>query len=173
MLTPSTPQILKTIANACQTILLPAVGRDKTARSTLQTIKHLLRYVSLRIEQEGRVLAEDVNELATLLAKISIYLDSGSDPLARTESHRIAKLLSSAPQGEIAYGNVSSMTERRAAMNAALDSSLRYLQSIRKVARGAPHYDDIRLAIRRYLKWQIEHEAQLVHPAFEGFGPRR
>jgi hypothetical protein len=28
-------------------------------------------------------------------------------------------------------------------------------------------------AIMRYITWEIEHEAQVIDPAFEGFGPRR
>jgi hypothetical protein len=28
-------------------------------------------------------------------------------------------------------------------------------------------------ALKRYVAWEIEQEAQLIDPAFEGFGPRR
>jgi hypothetical protein len=133
----------------------------------------MLRYVALRIEQEARVLTEDINEISMLLKRIATYLDSTIAPAATAESLRISESLAWASLGQATYTSVSSLVERAAAMNEALDSSLRYLQSIRSTHRGNTAYDEIRIEIRRYLRWQIEHEAQLVHPAFEGFGPRR
>src|SRR3546814_197376 len=73
MIHPSATDILKTIDATIEAKVIPALG-DLDGRSAITTVRHLLRLVRVRIEEEGQILTDDIAELRKLLPNVAAYL---------------------------------------------------------------------------------------------------
>src|SRR3546814_6056822 len=65
MIHPSATDIFKTIDATIEAKVIPALG-DLDGRSAITTVRHLLRLVRVRIEEEGQILTDDIAELRKL-----------------------------------------------------------------------------------------------------------
>lgn len=173
MLYPSVEHVLRSTSFALETLVLPDPA-GKGALSATATATHLLRYCSLRLAQEGAMLAEDIVALRTLLVELSDYLGSlGPDePGAPDARRRIADALAAARQTEGC--DVKSLAADARALREVLYGTQRLLQgAMRARRREEAAYRRVRDLIRSYIAAQLLQEERLIVPAFGGKGPRR
>ncbi|MGK2908233.1 MAG: hypothetical protein ACSLE1_00270 [Sphingobium sp.] len=169
MIHPSAAQIVRNIEATLVDVVEPAV-QTTTARSALATIRHLLRHVALRIDEEGQILADDIPAQVQLLDKIAAYL---AETGYAGQSDAVHLALTQATEPDARYPTLVIMGARASRLRQAVQDALIFLQGERD-ARGAdPAYLAIRAAIRTYLAAEVTAEAALINPAFEDKGPRR
>ena len=163
MIHPTCLEMLATVQSAFAREIVPRLT-DVDGRSTAATIEHLLRYIALRIEHEGRILTTDIARLCSLLEEAAQWQQArGIDPSA------LCGLLAAEARATGAYRNLEELGEAALGLRAALVDVQRQLMAIdRDDASGALHAH-----IRDYIAQQLTDEATLIDPAFSGKGPRR
>jgi hypothetical protein len=172
VIVPSAADILRSIEHTLETVIRPAL-KGTTEQSAAATIAHLLRHVTLRIEGERRILIDDIGRLKALLATIDRYCRTRDEPRAAGIAAEIVAATRE-PGGEASpHATLEGLGSRANELRRLLMSSLDYLIFIRTMAGNRPDYQALRTDIRRYMAQQLSEEAQLIHPAFEGRGPRR
>jgi hypothetical protein len=170
MLLPTSVDVLRCIERTLDTVVAPALT-GTGERSALATIGHLLRHVALRIELEGPMLAEDIAVARPLLAQVDAYLGSdGANAAAAAQRARLTDLLARPAQTE-GYRSVASLAEEVTALRQGVCESLEFVQS--RLSDADPQAKAVHDALLRYVAWEVEMEAKIIDPAFEGFGPRR
>jgi hypothetical protein len=168
---PSAVHLLRTIDAALVEKVGPSVT-DLTGRSALATIRHLLRLVRVRIEDEGQILTEEAHALRVLLERIGVYLRTTGDP-GVSEADKIDAALGADQPDPVRYPDLLSLGVRVNGLRTALHDSLMHLTAIAATHLNDAAYSDIRDAIRKHLGWQVMQEDRLVAAAFYGQGPRR
>lgn len=167
MIHPTCSEVLATIGTGFEREIVPYLA-DPGARSAAATISHLLRHVALRIEEEGQVLLDDIDQLGTLLGQIAEWLDA----TGTADADAIRQVLGrSLPEGT--YPSLALLGERSLALREALVDAQQALHRLKKSHADDPSYLALRQAIRDYIAAQLDDEATLVVPAFKGKGPRR
>lgn len=169
---PRADEILRSVVATYEEYILPEVS-EPFARSIALTLANLMRHVALRIEQEGPDLDADNEELRQLLSRLHRYCCSaGEDRLADLERW-IADV--STPAGVStpgapgpAYRNLADLIDEATELRWVLQKGIRLLESLRPELGGSPEYEEIRSAIRRYLKSSLAREMALIVPAFTG-----
>jgi hypothetical protein len=171
MLLPTSVDILRCVERTLETVIVPTLT-GVGERSAAATIGHLLRHVALRVEKEGQILVDEIGVLRPLLSQTVAYLGTfqPSDTAAAQLRAALATLLgrSFAAPG---YRAVASQSEEVAALRQGLCDALAFVQKQAPQPTGSAA--ELHKAILGYITWEIEHEAQVIDPAFEGFGPRR
>jgi hypothetical protein len=167
MLLPTSVDVLRCVERTLQTVIEPALT-GVAERSAAATIGHLLRHVALRIEREGAMLFTEIAKLRPLLA------DAESSLPADAESERVRDSIAAALARHAdykGYRDVASLAEEVSALRQSACDALLSMQQHQKPLTGSMKaaYE----ALRRYIAWELEQEAQIIDPAFEGFGPRR
>lgn len=170
MITVSATDLLRLVDATLAQKIDPALD-DTGARSALTTVRHLLRFVRVRIEQEGQTLTREIAATGTLLEAVAAYHDGAGDGPA-AEPIR-ATLAAVSPHDPTCYLSLDDLTAVTARLREALHHALAHLQTLRPARGDDPHYRAIRAAIRQQVIGQIEAEGNLVAPAFFGRGPRR
>jgi hypothetical protein len=169
MLLPTSVDVLRCVERTLETVIAPTLT-STAERSAAATMGHLIRHVILRIEHEGQMLFDDIGVLRPLLLQVEDYLKerpAGDAEAARVRG-RIAALLAGPPKS--GYRDVASLAEEVSALRQGVCDSLSYIQTQKSGDLPAASVNE---ALRRYIAWEIEQEAQIIDPAFEGFGPRR
>jgi hypothetical protein len=149
----------------------PALAGDLTGRSALATVRHLLRLIRIRIEQEGGLLSDDIDRLARLLTEAGEYfatLPDGGGAVARQVAD--AQAHAERPPG---YESLDQIGARAKVLREALYQALTQLQQIRAERKDDPAYVALRDAIRAYLVAENADERKMMEPAFYMKGPRR
>lgn len=167
-LKPSSPALLATVRSALKDTVAPELT-DIRARSALTSIDMILRHVALRIEDEGQVLTDDAIDARALLGGALGWLD-GQGAQACAEAIRAALAITRDPA---VYPSLAMMGEEAGHLRALVRDVLVLLLEHEAAGRADAASDTLHDALRGYLGRQIEREAQLVEPAFRGFGPRR
>jgi hypothetical protein len=171
MLRPTSIDVLRSISWTLDSVIAPALT-GVAERSAAATVGHLLRHVSLRIEHEGRLLHLEIEKVRPLLAQVDAYLSTL--PPDDTEATRLRVLIKSTrarPQSPNGYRSVENLADEVWALRQSVSDALAFIQM--RESDGADSAAAVHAALTTYIAWQIQQEAQLIDPAFEGFGPRR
>lgn len=170
MITVSATDLLRVIDATLADKVEPSLS-DLTGRSALATVRHLLNFVRVRIEEEGQVLIDDIAALRALLAEIVDYHHLAGDA---AQSAATQAALAAAPVRHPArYPSLDDLGSEAKALREALHQALARLQALRPTRRDDPAYLAIRVAVRAVVVREIEQEGEVVAPAFFGRGPRR
>lgn len=168
MIHPNVEEILATIQASLNRDIIPALS-DIDAISSAATIEHLLRYLAVRIDKEGEMLAKDIHRLERLLEKASEWFDeTGIAPDARIK--QVAELNG---LNDGIYNSVRDLGERVLALRHALALVQQHMKGAIEPADQTPVFFALREDIRVYIAQQLQDEAELIEPAFFGRGPRR
>lgn len=170
MIHPRATDILKTVDATIEAKVIPSL-KDLDGRSAIATIRHLLRLVRVRIEEEGQILVDDVAALSNLLPTVASYLRSVGG--AEVEAGRIEQVLETAAPEAGRYPSLDQLAEQAGKLREAVYRALKQLQEMRDSHGNDANYRATRSAIRDYIVWQNEQERKLIAPAFYGQGPRR
>ena len=168
MITVSATDLLHVIDATLVSKVEPSLS-DVGGRSALATVRHLLNFVRVRIEQEGRLLVADNAALCALLGQIADYHRATGDAEAAAD---VSAALDAVPTCDAA-ASLDDLTSRARTLREALHIALARLQALRTARNDDAAYRSIRAAIRTQIVRQIEAEGELVAPAFFGRGPRR
>jgi hypothetical protein len=163
---PDLLEVLDSISWTFDTQIVPAVPPG-IATSLSFTISNMLRHARLRAEREGESLAEDNQELRSLLDRIASY--ARGDAELKTEDELLADY--PAPMGPAGYRGLAQVTEEATALRWRLQQAIERLQGVRDRCGAQPAYRRLREEIRAYLDHQLEREARWMDDAFTG--PRR
>lgn len=167
MIVPTAREILATIEHTLATVVVPdAVSIE--ARSALATTGHLLRHVQLRLELEGQLLLDDIAALRPLLADLLAWIEEHGETVPG-----ISGALGKTWRPSGAYPTLASLAGEAGALRHALTNALERLIAMRDANRDEPAYLALRERVRAYLSNQIQSEAAVIDPAFEGKGARR
>lgn len=170
MITVTATDLLRVVDATLASKVEPSLS-DLTGRSALATVRHLLNFVRVRIEQEGAALAGDSAVLRMLLADIAAYHRRAGDGDAAAA---VDAALAAAPIADPEETpSLDTLTAETRALREALHQALARLQRLREGRRDDPDYVAIRAAIRACIVSEIEAEGAIVAPAFFGRGPRR
>ncbi|MFA5524884.1 MAG: hypothetical protein WDA24_11055 [Tissierellales bacterium] len=173
MIVPTVTDVLKNIEYTLENVVKPTIV-GTPIHTTVQTMGHLLRHATLRVENEGQMLMDDGKRLRSLLASIHDYLTSvSSEPGCQTCMDSISSTLAQNFRDADTYPTLISMGQEVGSLREALYNALKQLQAMRNTHREEKAYIAIRQEIRDYLALQILDESALVDPAFVGYGPRR
>jgi hydrogenase maturation factor HypF (carbamoyltransferase family) len=75
MLLPTSVDLLRCVERTLETVIVPKLN-GLGERSAAATMGHMLRYVALRIEKEGQILADEIEVLRPLLSQVDAHLAS-------------------------------------------------------------------------------------------------
>jgi hypothetical protein len=167
MIHPTCGEVLATIQTGFEEQIVPHLGPAE-ARSAAATIGHLLRHVALRIENEGQILFDDLRRLEAVLERIAAWFETSG--LGDAAAIRTV-LDQTLPQDT--YPGLTLFGERALALRGALVAAQDVLHQLAASHGSDPDYAALREAIRGYIAAQLEDEAKLITPAFQGRGPRR
>jgi hypothetical protein len=168
---PTAVDILRTIEATIVDKIEPSLS-DLSGRSASATVRHLLRHVIARLQHEGQLLTEDIDASSRVLAKIRDYFVSLGAEQGTAWAAPIESVLATS-RAAAHYATLNILATEAGALRRCLYAALGQLQAIRESRRQDPQYVAVRSAIRAYLVTQIEHEEQIIAPAFFGRGPRR
>lgn len=170
MITVSATDLLRVVDATLAQKIEPALN-DIGARAALTTVRHLLRFTLVRVEQEGQTLVDEIAATRPLLEDVAAYFEGAGDV---SDAEVIRGMLAKAPAHDPArYQSLDDLTGETAALREALHRALASLQAKRETRGELDAYRAIRAAIRAQVVRQIEAEGELVAPAFFGRGPRR
>lgn len=167
MIHPTCGEVLATIQTGFADQIVPHLVPAE-ARSAAATIGHLLRHVALRIEGEGQMLFDDVRRLESLLGRIAAWFEASS--ASDAEVIRIVLAEDLPPDS---WPGPALLGERALALRGVLVAAQDELHRLAASHGKDPAYVMLRQAIRGYIAAQLEDEARLIAPAFQGQGPRR
>lgn len=169
MIIPSAGQVVRNLAKVFEQTIVPSLDGPQE-RSTAQTMRHMFRYLELRIENEGQTLLDELSKLNDVLAQVASHFEQHSDPSTemRALSVGVRRTLGQ-PADPTVYPNLTIMAERVAVRREYVSRALAVLNEIER----GPADDIVHDLLRNYLTWQITQEGRVVEPAFWGQGPRR
>jgi len=171
MLLPTSVDLLRCVERTLQTVIVPTLT-GTAERSAARTIEHMLRHVVLRIEHEGRIFSAEIDLLRPLLERAQNVFDQSFGDVPETAAARAAVAAAlSPPAPSHAYRDVASLAAEVTALRQAVCEALRLIQQHEATLSAAAK--DLYEALKRYVAWELDNEAQLIDPAFEGFGARR
>lgn len=172
MIVPSATQLLRLIETTLDDVVLPGVAGTRE-QSALATVSHLLRHVAVRIDREGQILTDDIATLKPLLAELASYLADSGDAAGSALAETIRTTLAAPSRSPDIYPSLELVGQDAIVLRTLLQDVLDHLQAVRARDGGRTDYQAARASIRDYLAEQVRAEGTLIHPAFEGKGPRR
>lgn len=171
MLLPTSVDVLHCIERTLQTVIAPGLT-GAAERSAAATVGHMLRHVILRIEREGAMYTAEIAMVRPLLDQArDMFRDDFPDA---AETQRVLSTVAAAlsqPATTAEYRDVASLAAEVTSLRAGVCDALALIQG-QDTHLSAPA-NDLYEALKRYVAWELDNEAQLIDPAFEGFGPRR
>lgn len=171
MLLPTSSDLLRCVERTLQTVIVPTLT-GTAERSAARTIEHLLRHVVLRIEHEGRIFSAEIDLLRPLLERARNVFDQDFAGVAEAAAARTAVAAALSPAAPTrGYRDVASLAAEVTLLRQGVCDALRLIQR-HEATLSAPG-KDLYAALKRYVAWELDNEAQLIDPAFEGFGARR
>lgn len=169
---PSAIDVLISVENTLEKVVRPRLV-GTTERSALASIGHLLRHARLRIETEGQNCLEDIADLERLLTSGRDYCRKLATPQAAACVQAIEAAINRPPRSASVYPTLERLSAEVSLLRGALQTLLDFLVSIRVQQQSSSDYQELRQGIRRQMAAEIEREAKLIDPAFDGQGPRR
>ena len=168
MIVPTLSHIVYTISAGLDEIITPKL-EGLRERSTMTTIRHMLRFLEHSIDHEGQLLFDDLNKLKPLLADIAKRFDS----VAELKSVASAIRQSLAIERDAAvYPSIKLMAEDLKRLRQHVSDALVAIRALPADSRG-PEIEAAQQMLRDYIKWQLQQEARVIEPAFIGYGARR
>ena len=154
---PTTRELVEGIASALERQVAPAV-QDKWAASVLRSALQLLRHVSIRVEEEARLLAEDNADAARALERAMQRLrgDAEFDALHA----RIVRCLELEP---VPAYDAAALAERNDLLQGAVEDLVRHPEKLADAAGAAAL-----LEVREYLRRRLAREQHWYFPVFQG-----
>jgi hypothetical protein len=149
---PTTPELISAIVESLERQVAPNVA-DKWAASALRSATQLLNHLAVRVEREGRVLAEDNQDARRVLEAA----------LPRLAAHPDLAGVRGAVQGalnesEPSLQDTGSLDARNEHYQAAIEALLR--------DAGVRALDELYQSLRGYLHRRLEREHALYFPVF-------
>lgn len=169
MIIPTAADVVRTLSAEFEKTIIPVLDKP-LEKSTAQTMRHLLRFLEYRIEDEGQILLDEVIRLNDNLEKAASHFEAQA--AGTSESHPLAaairKTLAEQQDPKI-YPSLTLMAKRVSVMRQHVCDALAELQKT-KEQEGS---EAIHNLLKEYIVWQIEQEGKMVKPAFWGHGPKR
>lgn len=168
MIIPTATDVVRTLGAKFEEEILPALTKPQEKR-TGHTMRHLLRFLEYRLEEEGQILLDEIYRLTDLLGIVASHFEENTS--ASPTASKIAKAIRqnlAEKQDPKVYPSLSRMAQRVSVMRQHVCDALAELQK----AEGS-QAEKVHQLLRDYLAWQIEQEGRMVKPAFWGQGPRR
>jgi hypothetical protein len=169
---PTAVDILYSIEKSLESVVAPTLTTT-AERSCVATISHMLRHVSLRIEQEGQNCLDDIAAMEPVLVSIRAFCERVGTAAADACGTRITVALDRPPRDPLVYPTLQALSGQANEFRLALQAGLDFLIACREQESSRPGYHELRQLIREYLAAEIQREGLLIHPAFENRGPRR
>ena len=170
MLYPTTADIIRVIHRTLETVIQPAL-KENAELSAAVTMGHMLRYLALRVEKEGPMLAEDIARLRSTLDQIAPVVNARAveDEAARELSDSI-KQSTAASRDTRDYRDIAALAAESGALRQSVCLGINFFQSQAVLDDEATQARD---ALLQYVSAELMQNAELMDPPFEGFGPRR
>ena len=169
MIIPTATDVARTLGSKFEELIMPVLEKPQE-KSAAQTIRHLLRFLEHRIEDEGQILLDEVFKLSDILDKVASHFEAQDTGTSESESlaAAIRKTLAEEQDPKV-YPSLALMGKKVSAMRQHVCNALAEVQ------KGVEDQanEDIHNILREYISWQIEQEGKMVKPAFWGHGPRR
>jgi hypothetical protein len=169
MIVPTASDVVRCIGDTLDSVILPGLDTLER-RSAATTMRHLLRYVALRIDLEGQVLFDELAQLHSVLDEASTYFGAAAGEPSKALAAAINGSLAQQRAPDV-YPSVQVMAVEIAGLRQHVCDALTLLQSAGEGLNDAGRR--LHEAFRNYVRWQIAQEAKIIEPAFRGFGPRR
>lgn len=168
MIVPTLADVVHSISAAIDEVIAPRL-EGLRERSTITTIRHLLRLVENGIEGEGQVLYDELNQLKALLSEVATVFTGrpGLDCLAATIRESLA--LERDPS---IYPSIRILAQEVGRLRGHVCDALVALRALPPSATSAAT-QMAHQRLREYIAWQLKHEARIIEPAFRGHGARR
>ena len=160
---PNAVEILRSIGATFDEYLLPEIS-EPFAHSLALTVSNLLRHVTLRLEQEGRVLVAEIEDLRAVLSQARAFAASAGMPEVASE---IEAVCAEEPASRC-YVEIQDLEREVTGLRWALQHAIRALEQGRTGFEAREGYGELRIAIRQHLRRSLEREGGLVVPAFTG-----
>ncbi|MET0656984.1 MAG: hypothetical protein ABW110_02355 [Steroidobacteraceae bacterium] len=168
MIVPTLSDIVYTISAGLDEIITPKL-EGLRERSTMTTIRHMLRFVEHAIDNEGQLLFDDLKKLKPLLADIAQRFESVAE--LKGVASAIRQSLASERDPNV-YPSIKLLAEEIRRLRQHVSDALVALRALPATARG-PQTEAAHQLLRDYIKWQLKQEARVIEPAFIGYGARR
>lgn len=168
MIVPTLSDVVYTIGAALDDVIAPRL-EGLRERSTLTTIRHMLRLLEHSIDQEGQVLFDEVNKLGSLLEDIANRFDAVPELKNVATAIRQSLALKRDPA---VYPSIKRLSEDVARLRQHVSDALVAIRALPAAGRG-PQIEAAHQLLRDYIQWQLQQEARVIEPAFIGYGPRR
>jgi hypothetical protein len=168
MIVPTLADVVHAISGALDEVVAPKL-EGLRERSTMTTIRHLLRLVENGIEGEGQVLYEELNELKGLLGEVATIFASRPGLEAVAAAIRESLALERDPS---IYPSLRILAEELGRLRGHVCDALVALRALPASATSA-ETQTAHQRLREYIAWQLKQEARIIEPAFRGYGARR
>lgn len=168
MIVPTLSDIVYSIAASIDEVITPKL-EGLRERSTITTIRHMLRYVEHSIDNEGQVLFDELNKLKPLLDDIAKRFESVKELKSVAAAIRQSLAVERDPA---VYPSIKILGEEISRLRQHVSDALVAIRALPPAARGA-QIEAAHQQLRDYIKWQLQQEARIIEPAFIGYGARR
>ena len=168
MIVPTLTDVVHTVSSAIEAVIAPKL-EGLRERSTITTIRHLLRLVEHGIEGEGQVLYDELSRLKGLLSNVADVFDARLELRGLAAAIRASLAIERDPS---VYPSISILAQEVGRLRGHVCDALTALRGLPASAQGsatqAAHQQ-----LRDYIRWQLEQEARIIEPSFRGHGARR
>ena len=167
MIYPTVGDVIRRCGEAMDSVVIPGLSELKD-RSSATTIRHLLNFAADRIDVEGQLLFDEIARVRDLLGETAKHFSTRPDGDGDVESWLAETHTTLERQRDPnVYPALPVVAEEVNHLRGLVSRALIILKG--EQDRGTA----IRQKIREYIAWQIQQEAKLIEPAFQGRGPRR
>ena len=168
MIVPTLADVIHAISGALDEVVAPKL-EGLRERSTMTTIRHLLRLVENGIEGEGQVLYDELNELKSLLGEVATVFAARPELEAVAAAVRESLALERDPS---IYPSLRILAQDVGRLRGHVCDALVALRALPASATSA-ETQTAHQRLREYIAWQLKQEARIIEPAFRGYGARR
>lgn len=168
MIVPTLADVVHSISGAIDEVIAPKL-EGLRERSTITTIRHLLRLVENGIEDEGQVLYDEVNQLKPLLREVAtgFAAQPGLEHVAAAIRESLA-----IERDPAIYPSIRLLAQDIGRLRGLVCDALVALRAL-PVSASSAATQTAHQRLREYIAWQLKNEARVIEPAFRGHGARR
>ena len=165
MIVPTISDVMRNLGEQLDVVIAPALTGLRE-RSTVTTIRHMMRFVEKRVEIEGQVLFDEMHKLKGLLGEVAAVFEAeGLGAVAAGLRKTIT-----AERDPAIYLGLDLLAEDVGALRQGVSDAL---VAIRGLATRSDAIAKTHQALRDYISWQLAEEAKIIEPSFVGYGARR
>jgi hypothetical protein len=168
MIVPTLADVVHTVSSAIDEVIAPKL-EGLRERSTITTIRHLLRLVENGIESEGQVLYDELHELRGLLSDVANTFDKRPELKNIANAIRASLAIQRDPS---VYPSIGILAREVGRLRAHVCDALNALRALPASAKSV-ETDTAHQRLRDYIRWQLEQEGRVIEPSFRGHGARR